>query len=124
MKKRFFLVAAFLITLQNVIFSQSIEFSKDSLHISGDGAFGDIYDSLFLYNAGASDLIIDSIYSNKIYGYPVEIYSRDTSYLFYLGFDKIFKDIIISPGDSVKLIFYTPDLCPICEGATPFQKIF
>jgi hypothetical protein len=121
MKKRFFFTV-FLIILQNVTFSQSIEFSKDSLHISGDGAFSDIYDSLFLYNTGASDLIIDSIYSNKIYGYPVDIYSGDTSYLFYLGFDKIFEDIIISPGDSVKLIFYMPDLCPICEGSSPFQN--
>ena len=104
--------------IQNIGYSQTIIFSKDSLNIEGEGFYEDIKDSLFIKNSGIYELIIDSIYSNKIYLYPVEVCTEDTSYLFHIIFDQQLSPLTLSPQDSIKLIFYMPDLCPICDGSS------
>jgi len=108
----------FLLFIQNIGYSQSIIFSKDSLTIDGEGFYEDIKDSFFIKNSGIIDLVIDSIYTNKIYSYPVEVVTKDTSYRFHIIFDQQPSPLSISPQDSIKLIFYMPDLCPICYGSS------
>ena len=104
--------------IQNIGYSQSIIFSKDSLTIDGEGFYEDIKDSLLIKNSGVTDLVIDSIFTNKIYSYPVEVSTKDTSYQFHIIFDQHPSPLVISPQDSIKLIFYMPDLCPICDGSS------
>ena len=104
--------------IQSIIYSQSIEFSKDSLKIEGEGYYEDIKDSLIIKNMGDIELIIDSIYTRNIFLYPVEIFNNDTSYLFNIVFDQNPDTLTISPQDSIRLFFYIPDLCPICEGSS------
>lgn len=116
--KKIFFVSLCLLLIQGVGYSQNIQFSKDSLIIKGDGFYEDIKDSLFIKNSGELDLIIDSIYTNKIYSYPVDICTKDSTNRIYIIFDKEQSPIVISPQDSVKLIFYMPDLCPICDNAS------
>lgn len=117
MRKMILIIFA-LLFLQGNIFSQSILFSKDSLRIEGEGFYDDIKDSLFIKNIGDNELVIDSIYTKKIYAYPVDVISTDTSYQLFIIFDQEQSPIIISPQDSIKLIFYMPDLCPICNGSS------
>jgi hypothetical protein len=116
--KRLFLVLLCLLLIQEVSYSQNIQFSKDSLIIKGDGFYEDIKDSLFIKNSGELDLIIDSIYTKKIYIYPVDVCTKDTTTRIYIIFDREQSTIIISPQDSIKLILYMPDLCPICDEAS------
>jgi hypothetical protein len=118
--KKLFLMLLCLLLIQEVSYSQNIQFSKDSLIIKGDGFYEDIKDSLFIKNSGEADLIIDSIYTNKIYNYPVDVCTKDSTNRIYIAFDKEQSPIIISPQDSIKLIFYMPDLCPICDEASSF----
>ena len=112
--KRYILTLFLVFLFQNMGYSQTIIFSKDSLSIKGDGFHGDIKDSLFITNSGTNELTIDSIYTNKIYLYPVEVCMKDTSYFFNIIFDQQITPLILSPQDSLKLYFYLPDLCPIC----------
>ncbi|GAB6283489.1 MAG: hypothetical protein STSR0008_22620 [Ignavibacterium sp.] len=111
------IILFFMFFIQNIEYSQSIIFNKDSLYIDDEGFYDDPRDSLFIKNSGINELVIDSIYSNKIYSYPVKVYTKDTSYLFYIIFDQHPSPLAISPQDSIKLIFYMPDLCPICDGS-------
>lgn len=112
------IILVLLFFIQNVGYSQTIIFSKDSLSVKGDGFYEDIKDSLFIKNTGSNELVIDSIYTNKIYSYPVKIFTKDSSYTFYIIFDQRPSPIFIFPQDSIKLIFYMPDLCPICDGSS------
>ncbi|GAB6282626.1 MAG: hypothetical protein STSR0008_13720 [Ignavibacterium sp.] len=109
------IILFFMFFIQNIVYSQSIIFSKDSLYIDDEGFHDDPRDSLFIKNSGINDLLIDSIYTNKIYSYPIEVVTKDTSYFFHIVFDQHPSPLAISPQDSIKLIFYTPDLCPICD---------
>jgi hypothetical protein len=118
--KRLILISLCLTLIQGISYSQRIHFSKDSLVIKGYGSYEDIKDSLFIKNSGESDLIIDSIYTNKIYSYPVDVCTKDSTKRIYIIFDQEQSPIIISPQDSIKLIFYMPDLCPICDNASFF----
>lgn len=112
------IILALILLIQNIGYSQTIIFNKDSLNIEGEGFYEDIKDSLFIKNSGINELVIDSIYTNKIYLYPVEVCTKDTSYLFHIIFDQHPSPLTISPQDSIKLIFYMPDLCPICDGSS------
>ncbi|GAB6283616.1 MAG: hypothetical protein STSR0008_24000 [Ignavibacterium sp.] len=112
------IILFFMFFIQNIVYSQSIIFNKDSLYIDDEGFYDDPRDSLFIKNSGINELVIDSIYTNKIYSYPVKVCTKDTSYLFYIIFDQHPSPLAISPQDSIKLIFYTPDLCPICDGSS------
>jgi hypothetical protein len=106
-----------LLLLKGSILSQVISFNKDLLLIQGNGTYEDIKDSLFIKNSGESNLVIDTIYSQKHYGYRTDIHHNTTIYSYYVyeGFN--LDQIVISPKDSVKIIFYMPDLCPICSGS-------
>ncbi len=112
------LILILIFLIQGIGYSQSIIFTKDSLNIEGEGFYKDIKDSLFIKNSGVTDLVIDSIYTNKIYSYPVEVFTQDTLYQFHIIFDQRPPKLILSPQDSIKLIFYMPDLCPICDGSS------
>lgn len=116
--KQNIIILVLLFFIQNEGLSQTIIFSKDSLSVKGDGFYEDIKDSLIIKNTGSNELVIDSIYTNKIYSYPVKLFTKDSSYTFYIIFDQRPYPIIIFPQDSIKLIFFMPDLCPICDGSS------
>ncbi len=116
--RKIILILFLLIFIQKINYSQIITFNKDSVSIKGDGTYEDIKDSLIIRNSGKINLTIDSIYSDKMYLYKVSVCKNDTSYIFYIAFDKELSPIIIPPQDSIKLIFYMPDLCPICKDAS------
>lgn len=117
MKGNIIILLLILLT-QNTGYCQTIKFNKDSLKIEGEGFYEDIKDSLFIKNSGINELVIDSIYTNNIYSYPVEVCTKDTVYFFCSIFDQHPSALTISPQDSIKLIFFMPDLCPICDGSS------
>ncbi len=115
--RKIIIISFFLLLLKGSIISQVISFNKDLLLIQGNGMYEDIKDSLCIINSGESNLVIDTIYSQNHYGYRTDIRHNATTYSYYVyeGFN--LDQIVISPKDSVKIIFYMPDLCPICSGS-------
>jgi hypothetical protein len=77
--------------------------------------------ALSIVNAGFGVLKIDSIKSHQRYGWSFNVVTKDTtfSWEFYGnstnhgGWEK-FK-LALLPGDSARLVFHSPDLCPICK---------
>ena len=108
-------------------FAQDILLSKDSLNFSINNTSPKYWavDSLIIKNIGDKSLLIDSIYSQKKYGYRLETKYRDTLKHHYVYAPSDLLNISIPPNDSAKFIFYNPDLCPICSTADlkPFADI-
>lgn len=99
-------------------FPEEISFSADSIFIPSVIDTG----SVFIVNNSDYDLRIDSIISiGGFYGYRGWFTLPNSETWFYLyrnlpdewyGTDTL--GIIISPHDSIKISFYSIDLCPIC----------
>jgi hypothetical protein len=117
----------FSIMLSLSFFAQDILLSKDSLNFSINNTSPKYWavDSLIIKNIGDKSLLIDSIYSQKKYGYRLETKYRDTLKHHYVYVPSDLLNISIQPNDSAKFIFYNPDLCPICSTADlkPFADI-
>ncbi|MFQ5604135.1 MAG: FlgD immunoglobulin-like domain containing protein [bacterium] len=106
--------------------------------ISGDSAgaeivirpdtlfFETIYsvDSLWVINVGNEVLNIDSVLSHKPYGWSVEVTTRDTFFTWFIyGKDPSqfeINKLTLAANDSALLVFYPPDLCPVCKQGMGF----
>ena len=115
-------VLGFLILITSCnLYSQQIRFSKSTLVFAYSETVSEPADTVIIFNDDTNnDLIIDSIYSVKYYGYGFKAIFRDTTVQYYVfsGVDSI--KLTIGAKDSSKFIFYNPSLCPICK---KFQKI-
>lgn len=119
--KKFILLIILLFS--QYVFAQQISLSKDSLfiisHFNGD-YFGNteftFYDSLWIYNTGDLELIIDSIKTQRTYSYRLKVELTDSvSYYIVYNWEQHLVNFSIAAKDSAKLIFADPDLCPICK---------
>jgi len=100
----------FLIPL--IIYAQEIAFNKDSLYF--ENLTRENTDSIWIYNHGDDTLFIDSIQSVNYMGYGIEIIFSDSS-------DNLLNTVhpetgfFLSQKDSALLVFWDPDICPICK---------
>ena len=96
--------------------AQQIAVNKDSLEIAAA-------DTLLIYNIGTDTLIIDSLYTTKKqYGYKILIQLSGSYFSYYL-YDSYYNPLPIPPpnfhfnllpGDTVKFIFQSVNICPTC----------
>jgi len=87
------------------------------------------YDTLFIANIGSDTLAIDSVKAYTGYGWSIEVQSKNLNFGWYVwnSVDRwqfeTYK-LALAPNDSAFLIFFSPDLCPICKptvtGVFPF----
>jgi len=97
-------------------YQDEVIFTKDSLYVLSliDSA------SCWIKNISNVNLILDSITTHNPYGYRVIFSNHLFNKYFYLygRYPNHLLDtlkIIITPSDSVKLLIYDVDLCPICR---------
>ncbi len=98
--------------------AQQIAVSKDSLFFPTYFS----YDTLFVYNTGSDDLLIDSLFSvHEEYSYRLDVFASDTTihYVVDGGHDPF--HLTIKPTDSAMFVFEAPDLCSICKVASTFE---
>ncbi len=115
-----FIIGVFLFLTANSANAQQIALSKDSLYFPTSFS----YDTLFVYNTGSENLLIDSLFSvHEEYAYRVEIHANDSTIYYIIdgGHDPFW--LVIEPDDSAVFIFAAPDLCSICK-VTSTQEYF
>ncbi len=112
----------FILMIHSYLFSQEISFNEDSLYyIPSAESYGDS-DTLWMYNSGAEELVIDSAYSVNRFGYNLKSIYADSIF----EFDYIYDDTInirLPAQDSIMLIISNPDRCPVCK-LNPNSDIF
>jgi hypothetical protein len=103
-----------LIFLISISSGQNILLSKTSLYLYAHKS-----DTIFVKNSGTKTLVIDTMYTlHSFYLYRVYAYTNQLSTRYLLNYmlqNNAEFDININPGDTVKLIFEAPDLCPVCK---------
>lgn len=118
--KIIFYILGFFIQLQLV--AQDLSFSKDTLNIFPNEF--EHADTIWIFNNGEEDLVIDSIRAVNFYLYELETKNSDSTTFHYVRFNAPQITFIISSKDSVKLIFSDPDLCPICKSIRKANVFF
>jgi Secretion system C-terminal sorting domain len=94
------------------ILPQEISFSKDSLYF--ENLTTENTDTIWVYNHGDDTLIVDSILSVNYMAYGIKIIFSESS-------DTVLNTVnpeagfSLTPKDSALVIFYNPDICPICK---------
>jgi len=98
--------------IPSIVLSQEILFSKDSLYFSNQ-AFENT-DSIWIYNYGNDTLKVDSINSVNYMGYGIEILFSDSLDIM---LNTVYPEtgFSLSAHDSAMIIFWNPDICPICK---------
>ncbi len=97
--------------------AQQIAVSKDSLFFPTYFS----YDTLFVYNTGSEDLLIDSLFSvHEEYSYRLDVFASDTIHYVVDGGHDPFH-LTIKPADSAMFVFEAPDLCSICKVSSTQQ---
>ncbi len=110
-----FLVGSLLGIMVHVGSAQQIALSKDSLYFATSFS----YDSLYVYNVGSEDLLIDSLFSvHEEYAYNLEVYATDTTFGYTVDGGHSPFHLTIKPADSALFVFQAPDLCSICKVAS------
>ena len=104
----------FLILAQSCLNAQEISFDKDSLYFIPTAENYGYADTLWMYNHGSEELVVDSAVSTIGFGYKLESIYSDSIVLF----DYIYDNGIsmnLPAQDSMMLIIANPDRCPFCK---------
>ena len=101
---------------QACLFAQEISFDKDSLYFIPTADNYGTVDTLWMYNHGSEELIVDSVFSAINFGYKLISIYADSIILY----DYIYEyetDIYLTlpTQDSMMLIISDPDRCPPCK---------
>ena len=113
MKKLLLIIALF--TFPIVGFVQEIFISKDSLSLFANEATWEISDTFYIKNIGDSILYFYSIKTNHLYSYKTKVNYSDTIFLTYIDNYRENQLNPLLPLDSMEIVLYAPDLCPICK---------
>jgi hypothetical protein len=117
---RLIVLAVFFLPVIAIHANSNIRIHPDSLYFPSD-AIDPFSDSLSVSNIGSSELQIDSTINKSHYGYSAVYIQGNNEYWFSMfnsqQFPLFTKPIVLEPLDSLLLIVYSPDLCPICKNS-------
>jgi hypothetical protein len=116
--KRMLILASIFFTIISIHAESKILIHPDSFYIPLN-AYPLNSDSLVIKNLGTSFLKIDSIKNKHIYTYPAEAIDDSGSHGFSVFCSEFYslgyQSFKINPSDSILLIVFSPDLCPMCK---------
>lgn len=115
-------LTSFFFLLSISTFSQTLSFSKDSLNVRWNEKDYMYSDTLLIFNKSNISVSLDSIISMNMISYKLKFNSDSATTEFSAGLpDQTIYSVFFAPRDSMELVVFDPDLCPICRVKTPQQ---